>query len=794
MLYHLLTSRPPHVGESFTRTLQMVVEGEVVSPRLLNPNVAGDLETICNKCLEKEPSRRYSSAQELADELGRYLQGEPIRARPVSLVGKTARWCRRKPALAAALGAVAGLVLVIAIGSPIAALRINRSRQLAEAANGRTQLQLYHALVEQARAMVHSAEMGHRVSALEAIRQAAAITNTPELRREALAALALADLRPTKEIQYAAGDDARALDPAFKRDAVCRTGGRIDIRDVESGRTLFTLPGMTNQVGRLVAWSGDGKYLAVKRDYEGSNRNADLEVWNMASTQPVLYARGQLAGSAFAFHPLLPQIVAGDQAGEARVWDLENGKEVRRIALPCTPISLRYSGEGSKLGVAGRTAAGELLIAIVSAAGGEVLLKNVTLDAVTSLEWDPTGRWLATVDMGGNVLLVDAKNGQARILGRHKAPAVTATFSPDGAHLITGGWEKEMICWDPLSGDREFTIARNSFNLQFSADGRQCALLTWLGCQICSVERPAFQHEFRGALRSLPQYAALSSNGRWLAAADKDHLGVWDLADNGPGALVPEGAGSYVFFTAADDLIATRDDSHSHHRWKLTPATNAAEAPGLIELPMPADQGVSSICVVSNSLALTGQQGSRLAPLDDAGANPPKWLQTASGLNSASADGRWLAIFAPFSKVVQIYRLPGFECAASLTNQDSIGGVTFSPSSDEVAVGSPTRVEIWSTATWQRTREIVNFMRLLYAPREKAWWLTTDFRSGGLYDARSQTPLLPLPTGMLPAAASADERLLAVTVDGQHLQVWDLAEIRRQFRDLGVDWPEPESR
>src|SRR5205814_1979703 len=73
ILYHLLTSRPPFVAETVTDTLQQLLHTDPVSPRLLNPSVPRDLETICVKCLEKEPRQRYSTAQELADELNRFL-------------------------------------------------------------------------------------------------------------------------------------------------------------------------------------------------------------------------------------------------------------------------------------------------------------------------------------------------------------------------------------------------------------------------------------------------------------------------------------------------------------------------------------------------------------------------------------------------------------------------------------------------------------------------------------------------------------------------------------------------
>src|SRR5262245_47674655 len=99
LLYHLLTSRPPFASATIPATLAQVLNTEPVPPRRLNPAIPSDLETICLKCLQKEPERRYSSAQELADELRRFLSREPIRARPISPPEKLWHWSRRKPLL-----------------------------------------------------------------------------------------------------------------------------------------------------------------------------------------------------------------------------------------------------------------------------------------------------------------------------------------------------------------------------------------------------------------------------------------------------------------------------------------------------------------------------------------------------------------------------------------------------------------------------------------------------------------------------------------------------------------------
>jgi serine/threonine-protein kinase len=107
VLYALLTARPPFQARSDLDTVLQVLESEVVSPRRVNRAVDRDLETICLKCLEKDPRRRYASAKELADDLGRYLEGEAIVARPLGPLGRAGRWARRRPALAATLVALA---------------------------------------------------------------------------------------------------------------------------------------------------------------------------------------------------------------------------------------------------------------------------------------------------------------------------------------------------------------------------------------------------------------------------------------------------------------------------------------------------------------------------------------------------------------------------------------------------------------------------------------------------------------------------------------------------------------
>ena len=113
--------------------MQQTLTFEAISPKFLNPNVSLDLATICLKCLEKDPVRRYATANELAADLGRFLSGEPIQARPTGRVEKTWRWCKRKPVIAT-LGAITMLcVLAVATGFPFAYSLIKAEQEVTRA-------------------------------------------------------------------------------------------------------------------------------------------------------------------------------------------------------------------------------------------------------------------------------------------------------------------------------------------------------------------------------------------------------------------------------------------------------------------------------------------------------------------------------------------------------------------------------------------------------------------------------------------------------------------------------------
>jgi serine/threonine-protein kinase len=143
ILYECLTGRPPFRAPTPLDTVLQVISAEPVSVRRLNPVVPTDLETICHKCLQKDPGRRYESAAALADDLGRWRRGEPIAARPIGLAERGWRWCRRNWAIAASMAVVLVLVLTGFVGGSVGLVVLDKARRTAEGERDKAQAARY---------------------------------------------------------------------------------------------------------------------------------------------------------------------------------------------------------------------------------------------------------------------------------------------------------------------------------------------------------------------------------------------------------------------------------------------------------------------------------------------------------------------------------------------------------------------------------------------------------------------------------------------------------------------------
>ena len=206
VLYTCLTGRPPFVGASAAAVLAQLPDKDPLPPHVLQPGLPRDLETICLKCLEKSPERRYATALLLQADLDAFLRGETISARPVGRVERSVRYCRRRPAVALSTGLAAILLLTLAIGGPLMAIRLARSQRTAVAAKARAEQaeaatleRLRDSLLARSRATRLSGGRGQRDDALAAATEAAQIRKGLDARDEVIAALARPEIVQLRE-------------------------------------------------------------------------------------------------------------------------------------------------------------------------------------------------------------------------------------------------------------------------------------------------------------------------------------------------------------------------------------------------------------------------------------------------------------------------------------------------------------------------------------------------------------------------------------------------------------------
>jgi serine/threonine protein kinase/WD40 repeat protein len=754
-----------------------------------------ELNEVLLRACAPDSNSRYASTLEFQTDLGLFIGGSSLR---------NARETKGRILWLKWLAGISCGLLVLGAGALCWAKRRERVatqrefqarqqaqeegllRRRAEQAELESRQQLYASLSEQASATVHSGLLGQRIHALEAIQKAATISNSCELRTTAFAALSLPDLATKRRLPMDSEVTLVQMDPNFKRVATCSFGDAVEIRSAKDFHLLTTLPVSRKGFVYFGKWSPDGRYLAVRRDPVGTDTMADLEVWEMEDTKRVLLLK-QVPVSSAAFHPRLPELIANVGNRTVAVLDLQTGNEIRRLRVDANPKLLSVCPDGERFALASAVGEGSV-VSINNLSDGRTILSRFFNRVVSELAWHPAGKELGLTDDGGGVNLMDTQTGSTQWLGRHKAQAVSAVFSPDGKYLISGGWERELIAWDTSRLEKALEMDLGSFLFQFRADGRECLTASKTAVQIHDFESPTVCRELSEDLGDWVRFATFSRNGRWLAVAGNKGLGVWDLNRSGVGALLEtdrEGHDARPVFSPDSAKIFV-NGGLDWSEWNIVPATDGLSAPKLGRVPEHHFREVGSFCASSNLLVFTGSIGSRVVAGSEAAAK--EWSPTSPGLSVVDASGQWLGVFRSFTRGVNIYRLPGFEPEVTITNKTNVRDIKFSPRDRELAIESAEHIEFWSTDTWKRTRELDGFMALLFTPKGDSLWLTRDYRHGGLYDRNTLEQILPLPSGTLPLALSPDGRQLAVSVDSRRIQIWDLAALRRQFRRLGIDW------
>ena len=778
-----------------------------------------EFHEVVLKACEGAKERRYQSAEEMQADLALLQSGQSVRH--LRALEKRAARTQRFAWASLIIVTVAVATALIANWRARVAERMRQresvllqeaqsarqeettARSRAEGAERDARQQLNVALFEEARARVLSKELGHRTRALEALRRAAGATNTAELRRVAFAALALADFRLDGEVSLDPATTLMQADPGFARIAVCEGSGPVTIRSLPNLEIVATLPASTNRDAYVAVWNSDGRFLAVKRQYDSSGIRSDWEVWNVGQTQRVVTAGPNAARSSATFHPRRPLFMVGYGGGRVIEWNVEDGEQVRVFHFPTTPHALAYSPDGERLAACYRTGS-TWVVAIHDTTNLNVLRTVECPEPVGFLVWHPQGRWVSGTCMNAStwargVRLIEVDTGIMTTLGEHKIKTAVNEFTADGQYLVSGGWDREIICWDLLTFQRAFTYPGRGYWHYWSANGQRCAIVQPDSVlHFFTFERPDSRSLF-GNPGSALYGGQFSPDGRWLVVRDDLQFCVWDLSGTAPAMLVPTPAPpkTTVFFSpdSRELFVAVPEETPQRghlSRWRLSPGASANAPPQLERLPVESPAGLARAATAANELVMTSAEGVRFVALTNLGSGKGRITNVPTGPCFVSQDGRWLAMTYGYSPIVTVYRLPGMEAVARLQTSNLVGNITFSPTSDEMLVLNRSGAEWFDTATWQCTRRQpgrpVSGSYAFYTPDGKGIWMVTHFRNAALLDRRTLEPLLPLPNDVLPLALSPDGRQLAVSVEARRVQLWDLNALRHEMAKLELDW------
>lgn len=420
ILYEMLTGRPPFRGETPMETLMQVVEREPEWPRVLDPRVDRDLETICLKCLEKERDKRYGSAEALAEDLERWLRGEPIRARPISRWERIGKWARRHPARAGLVVVTFMSVVGFLLGNWWYIARLEEANRRALENERRAEWRLYAAHISRAQ---REWETNHGALArhyLDSCRS--------DFRGWEHDYLYTLFNRGRRILQTPMMVDCVAVSPDGTR-FVSGLGGPIRpqdhrvwalVWDTASGQTILELDGHRDRV-RSVALSRDGKKIVTGSD------DQTVKIWDADSGRNLLTVPDQQdAVLGVDFSPDAARIVVVARDQPAKVWDAANGKEI-------------HSFRGNQ---------------------------------VVCVSYSPDGKKIATGAHSGAVQLWDAHEGKPIWLGMHKERVTTVAFTSEGARVVSGSWDKTITVWDAHTGKELRTLRGHDGPVESTAISR----------------------------------------------------------------------------------------------------------------------------------------------------------------------------------------------------------------------------------------------------------------------------------------------------------------------------------
>lgn len=761
ILYRSLTGELPFRGNN-RMLLQQVLHDEPRPPRGLNDRIPRDLETICLKAMAKEPQRRYPSAQELGDDLRRFLKGEPIKARPVGQVERLWCWCRRNPTLAAtSMFAATALVAVTIVSISFASWQSYVARRI------RYEQQQTEVALQEARDQRNLADQ-----ASEKVRKEQKLTKAAlkESKRTA------ANLELDRGLSLCTREDAgRGLLWLAQslRDAIAA-------EDIHLQRTIrANLAYWRNQIHTLKAVLAHEDFVRTATFSPDGTRvvtgswDKTARLWDTATGRThgsALEHQGHV--EAVAFSPDGTKVATASSDNTARLWDVASAKPLGPPLRHDGPVwSVAFSQDGQCL----VTGADDHKVRLWDTATGRLLEPILQhKSAVFVLAFSPDGKILATASEDNEIRLWqfptdkllhpplkrewfmggDEAIRSYRYSSAYRHGVLALAFSPDGGKILSGsGLPDSCRLWDVTKGslivsplpertDAQSRTSNAVLSVVFTPDGKSFVTGTWsnraMRWETSTGKSIGTPLEHDGPVSAV----AFSADGRMLLTGSHDHAAhVWDAATgehigpplphrNADVRVVAISKDGRTILTAGDDCTArlwevrqeaVRELIHPHHG-KVVAMNVSADGATLVTAC--SDQTTQLWQIASGTPI--GRELKHSAKVQAVSLGPKAELllvgyenktarlwntQTSQEIGAPlmhegrvlavtlSPDGR-LALTGSDDKTARVWETAsGKPVGEPLRHNYHVSQVMFSPDGNTFGTADPTAWQLWETAT-----------------------------------------------------------------------------------------------
>jgi serine/threonine protein kinase/WD40 repeat protein len=800
-VYELLTLRPAFDGSTREELIRQVSHGVPTRPRKANPEVPRDLETIVLKAIDRDPAARYQSAGALAEDLRRFLDDRPIRARRCSPPERAWRWARRNPIIAALSASVILLLVALAIGSTLAAFWLNTERNRALGS-------LWNAYMAQAHAGSSSRVAGQRFTSLAVLNRAAKIRTTGDLRNEAIACLALVDLRPVRELaKIPDEDDGVSVDPELKRYALGDSEGNVSVYRVADGKEILRLP---RGIGpnRHLEFSPGGHYLVAAY---AVRRRMLSDLWDISRVES---PRKVVDRAEVSFFFSADERSFATRMSDTTVgfYDPATGKLSKRLTLAPLSEVAGFHPDGRRLMIHDKNPRTLRLIEIER--GKELWSHSFDVD-MGAVAWRGDGRLFAASGFDHRIYVWDTDADRLQsVLEGHENSVVGLQFTHDGGLLLSSSWDGTLRVWDPVRGTNQLTAKGGLYRI--SADDRRLAFRGHSGLGIWELadgrECRALHHGMVGNRTPRPDHWGPHGidfvlDGRLLASSSVDGIQFWDVSTGTPVTHLPPEVGAAANFSPDGSHLLTRYLSDEEPRiWTVKTAGNGSDRALSIGSPryLGARKGVYrghySWDSTGRYVIVDDAGGAQAVVLDIANSVEIARLGPHQGMNQCpmSPDGRWVATATWKGKDVKVWEVATGRLAWQLPSDSAF--VRFSPDGRWLAVARfpGTECRLYQVGSWRPGPTIhvgAEFLTMAFM-RDGRLLAIDDAGRLRIVHADSGREVATLDAG---TGSSARFFCMAFSPDGTYvaagrdhmIHLWDLRRIREQLVPLGLDWELP---